>query len=103
VRTALRATWPGQLPKRHSFASSLTCRGSPHQRPGQALRVEVRDLFLVSSVDGHLIKELASGFHAAVWSVRGEEDAVDTDRVRQAQIGLVRQIPVLSIAPGAWS
>jgi hypothetical protein len=51
----------------------------------QALRVEMRDLLLVIHVDGHLIKALPSGFHAAVWSVRGEENAVDTDRVRHSQ------------------
>src|SRR5580693_4571544 len=61
----------------------------------QALRVEMRDLLLVICVDGHLIEELPSGFHAAVGIVRGEEDAVDTDRVRHAQIALVRQIPAL--------
>src|SRR5580704_9819300 len=61
----------------------------------QALRVEVRDLFLFICVDGHMIKEWPTGFHAAVWIVRGEEDAVDTDRVRHAQIGLVRQTPAL--------
>ena len=55
----------------------------------QGLRVEVRDLLLVTRVDGHLIKEWPSGFHAAVWIVGGEEDAVDTDRVRHAQIGVV--------------
>jgi hypothetical protein len=31
----------------------------------------------------------------AVGMVRGEEDPVDTDRVRHAQIGLVRQTPAL--------
>jgi hypothetical protein len=61
----------------------------------QALRVEVRDLLLVIGVDGHLIKELPSSFHAAVRIVGGEEDTVDTDRVRHAQIGLVRQTPAL--------
>src|SRR5580698_1657553 len=61
----------------------------------QALCVEVRDLLLFIRVDGHLIKELASGFHVAVWIVRGEEDAVDSDRVHHAQIGLVRQTPAL--------
>src|SRR5580698_4291275 len=61
----------------------------------QALRVEVRDFLPVICVDGHLIKELPSGFHAAVWIVGGEEDAVDSDRVRHAQIGLVRQTPAL--------
>jgi hypothetical protein len=59
----------------------------------QALRIEVRDLLLVIQVDGHLIKELPSGFHAAVWIVRSEENAVDTDRVRHAKIGLVRRTP----------
>ena len=44
----------------------------------------MRDLFLDHCVDGHLIKELPTGFHVAVGSVRGEENAVDTDRVRQA-------------------
>src|SRR5580693_8834707 len=61
----------------------------------KTLRVEVPDLLLVIHVDGHLIKELASGFHVAVWIVRGEEDAVDTDRVHHAQIRLVRQTPAL--------
>src|SRR5580698_6203253 len=61
----------------------------------QALRVEMRDLLLVICVDGHLIEELPSSFHAAVGIVRGEEDAVDTDRVHHAQIGLVRQTPAL--------
>ena len=56
----------------------------------QALGVEVRDLFLVIHVDGHLIKESPSGFHVAVWIVRSEEDAVDTDRIHHAQIRLVR-------------
>src|SRR5580692_5400613 len=59
----------------------------------QALRVEMRDLLLVICVDRHLIEELPSSFHAAVGIVRGEEDAVDTDRVRHAQIGLVGQVP----------
>src|SRR5580658_6651135 len=61
----------------------------------QALGVQVRDLLLVIHVDGHLIKELPSSFHVAVWIVRGEEDAVDTDRVHHAQIRLVRQAPAL--------
>jgi hypothetical protein len=61
----------------------------------QALRVEVRDLLLIIRVDRHLIKELPSGFHAAVWIVRCEQNAVDADRVRHAQIGLVRQTPAL--------
>src|SRR5580692_7614967 len=61
----------------------------------QALRVEVRDLLPVICVDGHMIKEWSSGFHAAVWIVRGEEDAVDSDRVRHAQIGVVRQTPAI--------
>jgi hypothetical protein len=55
----------------------------------------VRDLFLIIHVDGHLIKELPGGFHAAVWMIRGEDDPVDTDRVHHAQIGLVRQTPAL--------
>jgi hypothetical protein len=55
----------------------------------QGLRVEVRDLLPIGCVDGHMIKERSSGFHAAVWIVGGEEDAVDTDRVRHAQIGVV--------------
>jgi len=63
--------------------------------PEQALRVEVRDFLLVIHVNGHLIKELPSGFHAAVWIVCGEEDTVDTDRVRHAEIGLVRRVPAL--------
>jgi hypothetical protein len=46
----------------------------------QALRVEVRDLLLIIRVDGYLIEELSSGLHAAVWIVRGEENAADTDR-----------------------
>jgi RNA polymerase sigma-70 factor, ECF subfamily len=49
----------------------------------------VRDLLLFIHVDRHLIKELPGGFHVAVWIVRGEDDAVDTDRVHHAQIGLV--------------
>jgi hypothetical protein len=61
----------------------------------QALGVEVRDLLLVIHVDGHLINELPGSFHVAVWIVRGEEDAVDTDRVHHAQIRLVRQTPAL--------
>jgi len=65
----------------------------------QALRVEVGDLLLFIHVDGHLIKELPSGFYAAVWIVRGEDDAVDTDRVHHAQIGLVRQAPALIRRP----
>ena len=48
----------------------------------------MRDLLLFIRVDGHLIKELPGGFHVAVWIVRGEDDAVDTDRVHHAQIGL---------------
>src|SRR5580704_5028670 len=59
----------------------------------QALRVEVCDLLLIIRVDGHLIKEPQSGFHVAVWIVRGEDDAVNADRVRHAQIGLVGQTP----------
>ena len=60
----------------------------------QALGVEVRDLFLVIHVDGHLIKELPSRLHVAVGIVRGEDDARSMpDRVRHAQIGLVRQTP----------
>src|SRR5580658_10171139 len=59
----------------------------------QALRVEARDFLSIIRVDRHLIKELPSGFHAAVWMVRGEQDAVDADRVRHGQIGLVRQTP----------
>ena len=72
-------------------SSSLSCRSTRWPpfiltETEQALRVEVRDLLLIIRVDGHLIKELPSGFHAAVWIVRGEEDAVDTDRVRHAQM-----------------
>ena len=75
-----------------------SCRSSGFGRPSlteQALGVEVRDLLLIVHVDGHLIKVLPSGFHGAVRIVGGEEDAVDTDRVRHAQIGLVRQTPTL--------
>ena len=61
----------------------------------QALRIEVSDLLLIIHVDRHLIEESPSGFHAAVGIVRGKEDAVDTDRVRHAEIGLVRQTPAL--------
>src|SRR5580698_2920746 len=61
----------------------------------EALSVEVCDLLLIVHVDGHLIKELPGGFHAAVWIVRSEDDAVDTHRVHHAQIGLVRQTPAL--------
>src|SRR5580692_3651148 len=61
----------------------------------QALRVEVRDLLLIIRIDGHLIKELPSGLHAAVGIVRGEEDAVYSDSVRHTQISLVRQTPAL--------
>src|SRR5580693_9133277 len=61
----------------------------------QALRVEVRDLLPVVCVDGHMIKEWPSGFHAAVGIVRGEKDPVDSDRVSHAQIGVVRQTPAL--------
>jgi len=61
----------------------------------QALCVEVRDLFFIICVDGHLIKELPSGFHISVWIVGREEDAVDSDRVRHGQIGLARQTPAL--------
>ena len=50
----------------------------------QTLRVEAPDLLLVIHVDGHLIEELPSGFHVAVWIVRGEDDAVNADRVRHA-------------------
>src|SRR5580698_9494405 len=53
------------------------------------------DLLPVTGANGHLVKEWSSGFHAAVGMVRREEDAVDTDRVRHAQIGLVRKIPAL--------
>ena len=61
----------------------------------QALRIDVRDLLLFVHVDRHLIKELSSGFHAAVWMVRGEDDAIDTDRIHHSQIRLVRQTPAL--------
>src|SRR5580658_85261 len=61
----------------------------------QALGVEVRDLFLVIHIDGHLIEELPSGLHVAVGIVRGEDDAVNADCVRHALIGLVRQTPTL--------
>src|SRR5580658_2176827 len=55
----------------------------------------MRDLLPIIRVDRHLIKEWPSGFHAAVGMVRGEKDAVDTDRVCHAQIGVVRQTPAL--------
>jgi hypothetical protein len=77
-------TWSSGFPCSASFLLTET---------EQALRIEVRDLFLVIHVDGHLIKELPSGFHVAVGIVRGEDDAVNADRVRHAQIGLVRQTP----------
>src|SRR5580698_1704252 len=44
----------------------------------QTLRVEVPDLLLLIHIDGHLIKEFPSGFHVAVWIVRGEQNTVDT-------------------------
>jgi hypothetical protein len=53
----------------------------------------VRDLFLIIHVDGHLIKELPGGFHAAVWMIRGEDDPVDTD---------CDKLQLLSIAPDSW-
>src|SRR5271156_1085343 len=59
----------------------------------QALRVEVRNLPLVIDVDWHLIEESPSGFHVSIWIVRREDDAVNANRVRHAQIGLVRQTP----------
>jgi hypothetical protein len=61
----------------------------------QAFRVEVCDFLLIIHVDRHLIKELSSAFHAAVWIVRGKDDAIDADRVHHAQVGLVRQTPAL--------
>ena len=91
--------------RRDKAAFSSRCKSHPASRQGrpsfilteteQALRIEVRDLLLIIHVDGHLIKALPSGFHAPVWLVRGEHDAVDTDRVHHALIGLVRQTPAL--------
>jgi len=70
------------------------------REPEQPLCVEVSNLLLVILVDGHLIKALPSGFHAAVRSVRGEDDAIAADRVRHTQIGLVRRTPTLIYRAG---
>jgi hypothetical protein len=51
----------------------------------QALRVGVRDRFLIIRGDEHMIKGWPSGLHSAVWMVRGEKDAVDTDLARYAR------------------
>jgi hypothetical protein len=50
---------------------SLSCLSPPRlsfilTETEQALRVEVRDLFLIIRIDGQLIKESPGGSHAAV-------------------------------------
>jgi hypothetical protein len=57
------------LPKLGGSSASFTLTETE-----QALRVEVCDLLLIIRVDGHLIKELPSGLHAAVSIVGGEEE-----------------------------
>ena len=49
------------------------------------------DFLFIAGVDGHLVQELASGFHVGVRIVGGEENPVYPDQVHHAEIGVVGQ------------
>jgi hypothetical protein len=76
-----------------SFILRLASSTSPPPETEQVFGVEVRNFLFIAHGDGHLINLLPSGFHVAVRIVCGEDNAVDTNRVHHAQIGMVYQTP----------